>query len=153
MLALAVVVYSALLETAAAPLGVLGVALLSGALARPVASVLPWALASLAGGYALALVVADRDLDARAGFVAAGLLLCGELAFWSVEARHWPREDSDAARARLAAIVILALVAATVGTLLVAAGAVVPAGVELVQVAGALGAVSALLTLALLARR
>jgi hypothetical protein len=135
------------------PLGVLGVAVLAGALLRPLPSLVAWALALLGGAYALALVLADGDLDARAGFVAAGLLLVGELALWSAEGRRWPREDSAAARARLAGILILALASATVGTLLVAAGAAVPAGVELVQVAGAVGAVGALLTLALLARR
>jgi hypothetical protein len=137
----------------AAPLGVLGVALLAGALMRPSVALVPWALALLGGGYALALVVADGDLDARAGFVAAGLLLTGELAFWSIEARTWPREDGNAARARLAGILILALASATVGTLLVAAGAAVPAGVGFVQAAGVLGAIGALLALALLARR
>ncbi len=153
MLAATLVAYSAVLEPAAAPVGLLGVLVLAGALLRPVPGVVSWALALLGGGYALALVLADGDLDARAGFVAAGLLVVGELAFWSVEARHWPREDSAAARARLAGIVILTLAAATIGTLLVAAGAAVPAGVALVQVAGVLGAVGALLTLALLARR
>jgi hypothetical protein len=141
------------LEGGSAPLGLLGVAALAGALLRPMAGLVPWALALLGGSYALALVLADGDLDARAGFVAAGLLLAGELAFWSIEARRWPLEQSAAARARLAGIVILALAAATAGTLLVAAGAAVPAGVQLVQVAGVLGAIGALLTLALLARR
>ena len=77
----------------------------------------------------------------------------GELAFWSVAAREWPDEDSAAARVRLATMLILALAGATVGTLLVAAGAAVPADLGLVQVAGALGAVGAVLALALLARR
>lgn len=150
---MAVAAYAAVLEGGSAPLGLLGVAALAGALLRPTAGLVPWALALLGGSYALALVLADGDLDARAGFVAAGLLLVGELAFWSVEARRWPLEHSSAARARLAGIVILALAAATAGTLLVAAGAAVPAGVQLVQVAGVLGAIGALLTLALLARR
>jgi hypothetical protein len=140
-------------EGASAPLGLLGLVMLAGALLRPVAGLVAWALALLGASYALALTLADGDLDARAGFVAAALLLAGELAFWSVEARRWPREQSAAARARLAGIVILALAAATVGTLLVAAGAAVPAGVALVQVVGVLGAIGALLTLALLARR
>lgn len=142
-----------MLEGASAPLGVLGVAALAGALLRPAAGLVPWALALLGAGYALALTLVDGDLDARAGFVAAGLLLAGELAFWSVAARRWPREQGAAARARLAGIVILALAAATVGTLLVAVGAAVPAGVALVQVVGVLGAIGALATLSLLARR
>jgi hypothetical protein len=145
--------YPAVLDGDSAWLGVLGGLLLAGALLRPSAALVPWALASLGGAYALALVLSDADLDARAGFVAAGLLLAGELAHWSVEARRWPAEDSAAARARLAVMVILALAAATVGTLLVAAGAAVPSGVAVVQVAGALGAIGAVLALALLARR
>jgi hypothetical protein len=135
------------------PLGALGVVLLAAALLRPAAALVPWGLASLAAAYALALVLADGDLDARAGFVAAGLLLTGELALWSVEARRWPREESAAARSRLAGLVVLALAAATIGTLLVAAGAVVPADTRGVQLVGVAGAVGALLTLALLARR
>jgi hypothetical protein len=140
-------------ETDSVPFGVVGVLLVACALVRPAAVLVPWGLAFLGGAYALALVVSDRDLDVGAGFVAAGLLLVGELAFWSVEARDWPEEDSAAARVRLAGMLILALVGATVGTLLVAAGAAVPADLGLVQVAGALGAVGALLALALLARR
>ena len=142
-----------MLEPRVASLGVLGVVLLSAGLVRARAVLVPWALALLAGGYGLALVLVDGDLDARAGFYAAGLLLAGELAYWSVEARRWPREESAAARSRLAGLVVLALAAATIGTLLVAAGAAVPAGTALVQAVGVLGAVGALLTLALLARR
>jgi hypothetical protein len=148
-----VAAYAGVTDGASASLGALGVVALAAALLRSSAGLVPWALALLGGSYALALVLADGDLDARAGFVAAGLLLAGELAYWSVEARRWPLEHSAAARARLAGIVILALAAATAGTLLVAAGAAVPAGVQLVQVAGVLGAIGALLTLALLARR
>lgn len=126
---------------------------LGAAVARAAGAALPWALALLVASYALALALADGDLDARAGFVAGALLLSGELAFWSVEAKRWPREQSAAARARLAGFLILALAAATVGTLLVAAGAAVPAEAHFVQAVGALGAVGALLALALLARR
>jgi hypothetical protein len=141
------------LDPGSLPLGALGVVLLVAALLRPVVALVPWALASLAAAYALALVLADGDLDARAGFVAAGLLLTGELALWSVEARRWPQEESAAARSRLAGLVVLALAAATIGTLLVAAGAAVPADTRGVQLVGVAGAVGALLTLALLARR
>jgi hypothetical protein len=141
------------LEPDSAIFGVAGVLLVAVALVRPAAAPVPWGVASLGGAYALALVLADRDLDVAAGFVAAGLFLVGELGFWSIEARDWPKEDSAAARVRLAGMLILALAAATVGTLLVAAGAAVPADLGLVQVAGVLGAVGALLALALLARR
>jgi hypothetical protein len=141
------------LERDSVVFGVLGLLLVAAAVVRPAAALVPWAVASLGGAYALALVLSDRDLDPRAGFVAAGLFLVGELAFWSVEARDWPEEDSAAARVRLAGMLILGLAGATVGTLLVAAGAAVPADLGLVQVAGALGAVGAVLALALLARR
>lgn len=153
MLAAVLAVYPAVLEADSAALGVVGVLLVVAALVRPAAALIPWGLASLGGAYALALVLGDRDLDPRAGFVAAGLFLASELAFWSVEAREWPDEDSAAARVRLATMLILALAGATVGTLLVAAGAAVPADLGLVQVAGAFGAVGAVLALALLARR
>jgi hypothetical protein len=139
--------------TGSAPLGVLGVIVLMAAVVVASAELVPWALVLLGGSYALALVLAGGDLDARAGFVAAGLLMTGELAYWSVEAKRWPREAPAAARARIAGIVIVGLAAATIGTLLVAAGAAVPTGAILVQVAGVLGAVGALLTLVLLARR
>jgi hypothetical protein len=152
-LATVLAAYPAALEADSVPFGVVGVLLVAGALVRPAAALVPWGLAFLGGAYALALVVSDRDLDVGAGFVAAGLLLVGELAFWSVEARDWPEEDSAAARVRLAGMLILALAGATIGTLLVAAGAAVPADLGLVQVAGVLGAVGALLALALLARR
>jgi hypothetical protein len=153
VLAIPLAVYPAVLRPEVAALGGVGVLLLAGALLRPAARLVPWALAALAGAYGLALVLADDDLDPRAGFVAAGLLLVGELALWSVEAGRWPREDRVAARFRLAGVLVLALAAATIGTLLVAAGAAVPAGAEAVQLVGALGAVIALVTLTLLARR
>jgi hypothetical protein len=145
--------YPAVLEADSAVFGIAGALLVAGAVVRPAAALVPWGVSLLGAAYALALVVSDRDLDVAAGFVAAGLLLVGELAYWSVEARDWPREDSSAARVRLAGLLLLALAGATIGTLLVAAGAAVPADLGLVQVAGALGAVGALVALALLARR
>ena len=153
MLALPLAAYPIALRPSVAALCIAGILLLAGGLLRPAASLVPWALASLAAAYGLALALADDDLDPRAGFFAAGLLLVAELALWSVDARRWPREDRAAARFRLAGLLVLALAAATIGTLLVAAGAAVPAGAQAVQVVGALGAVGALLTLALLARR
>lgn len=142
-----------MLDRDSAAFGVLGLLFVAAAVVRPAAALVPWGVASLGGAYAFALVLSDRDLDPRAGFVAAGLYLVAELAFWSVEARDWPQEDSSAARARLAGMLILGLAGATIGTLLLAAGAAVPADLGLVQVAGALGAVGAVLALALLARR
>lgn len=145
--------YPAVLEPNSLVFGALGVLLIAVAVVRAADVLVGWGVGSLGGAYALALVVSDRDLDVAAGFVAAGLLLVAELASWSIEARDWPREDSAAARVRLAGVLILALTGATVGTLLVAAGATVPAGVVLVQLAGALGAVGVLFALVLLARR
>jgi hypothetical protein len=153
VLALPLAAYPVALRPSVTALGVAGMLLLAAALLRPAATLVPWALASLGAGYGLALLLADDDLDPRAGFYAAGMLLVAELALWSVEARRWPREDRAAARLRLAGLLVLALAAATIGTLLVAAGAAVPAGAQAVQVVGALGAVGALLALALLARR
>jgi hypothetical protein len=145
--------YPAVLDRGSVSLGVVGLVLLLVALLRPAAALVPWGLAALGGAYGLALVLADADLDAPAGFVAAGLLLVGELAFWSAEAGRWPREESAAARSRAAGMLVLALATATIGTLLVAAGATAFVGGPVLQAAGVLGAVAALALLALLAAR
>ena len=129
-----------------------GLAVLAAAVLRGSARLVPWALAGLAGEYALALILADGDLDSRAGFVAGGLLLTGELAVWAVEARTWPLEEREAARSRAAGAILLALCAAAVGTLVVAAGAAALLGGTVLQAAGIAGAVAALALLAALAR-
>ena len=93
--------------------------------------VLPWTplvsvAAALAGGlYAVQLAVADDPLDIAAPGVAAGLLLCAELAFWSIDEReHWRGDAADGIR-RAAFVALLGAAALLVATaLLVVADAV-----------------------------
>ncbi len=73
--------------------------------------------AAIGGGlYAAELAIDDAPLDVVAPAVAAGLLLCTELAYWSLEERtRWRGEPGDGLR-RAAFVALLG-----VGALLVAA--------------------------------
>jgi hypothetical protein len=77
--------------------------------------------AALGGGlYAAELAIDDAPLDVAAPAVAAGLLLCTELAYWSLEERiRWQGEDGDGLR-RAAFIALLGLAALVVATVLLA---------------------------------
>jgi hypothetical protein len=144
-------------STKAAPgtgaLGGLGAALLVLLLVRADADLLPWPLACLGTGYAIALVVAGRAVDNAAPLVAVGLLLCGELAAWSIDERLRIPEERAVVRSRALALSALALGSLAVAALLVALAAS-PAGGGLAWTA--LGAASAVAVVALavgLARR
>jgi hypothetical protein len=76
----------------------------------------PIAAAIGVGLYAAELAIDDAPLDVAAPAVAAGLLLCTELAYWSLEERtRWRGEPGDGLR-RAAFVALLG-----VGALLVAA--------------------------------
>jgi hypothetical protein len=85
------------------------------------APLLPLAAALAGGLYAAELAIADAPLDVAAPAVAAGLLLCTELGYWSLEERtRWLGEVGDGLR-RAAFVALLGvaafLVAATLLTL------------------------------------
>ncbi|HXY82009.1 MAG TPA: hypothetical protein VEH55_11620 [Gaiellaceae bacterium] len=69
-------------------IGLLGALLLAFVLVRRADDLLPWALAVLAVAYTVSLFVHGAAVDQAAPLVAAGLLLCGELAAWSLDERH-----------------------------------------------------------------
>jgi hypothetical protein len=98
----------------------------------------------LAGGTYVAFVVAvENGIDATAPLVAVFLLLCGELAAWSLDERWEIRADPSLAWRRGAAVASLALAGLAVATLVVALAAV-PASHGLIwTVAGAAAAVGA----------
>ena len=109
--------------------------------------------AALAGGlYGVELAIADAPLDAAAPAVAAGLLLCTELAYWSLEERTRWRGDPGEVLRRTALVALLG-----VGALLVAAAlltlvdAVRARGLAL-DLLGAVAAVTALATVLVAAR-
>jgi hypothetical protein len=77
--------------------------------------------AALAGGlYAAELAVADAPLDVAAPAIAAGLLLCTELGYWSLEERtRWLGEAGDGLR-RAAFVALLGVAAFLVAATLLA---------------------------------
>ena len=90
-----VVAYASSREPTLAPvlatIGALGAVFLLFVLVRGHADLLGWALGAGTIAYAVALLVHGSAIDEGAPLVAAGLLLCGELAAWSVDERfHVP---------------------------------------------------------------
>ena len=148
-----VIAHSTKAAAATGGLGGLGAAVLLLLLARADAELIPWPLACLGTAYAVALVVAGRAVDDAAPLVAVGLLLCGELAAWSIDERLRIPEERAVVRARALTLGALTLGSLAVAALLVALAAS-PAGGGLAWTA--LGAASAVAVVALavgLARR
>lgn len=93
-------------------------------LALVAAVVLAWAplipvAVALAGGlYAVELAIADAPLDVAAPAVGAGLLLCAELAYWSLDERQRWRGDAGEGLRRAAFVALLGVAALLVGALL-----------------------------------
>jgi hypothetical protein len=148
-----VLAHSAAAVPATAGTGGLGAVLLVVLLVGANAELVPWPLACLGTAYAVALVVAGRAVDDAAPLVAVGLLLCGELAAWSIDERLRIPEERAVVRSRALALAALVLGSLAVAALLVALAAS-PAGGGLAWTA--LGAASAVAVVALavgLARR
>ena len=81
----------------------------------------------LAGGtYVAAVAAAGDTIDGTAPLVATLLLLCGELAAWSLDERLEIRAETRLSRRRGAAVAVLALSGLAVAALLVALSAVPP---------------------------
>lgn len=122
-----VLTWSCLLATRVAPLtlflGGAGALLLGFVLVRSTEELLGSALLLLGAGYVLGLLVGRRSLDEGAPLVGAGLLLCAELATWSVELRF--RVALEPAlrlrRARAVGLLVLAGLASASFVLVVAA--------------------------------
>jgi len=83
--------------------------LLALALWREGEEPIPWALGVLAAAYAATLFVHRGSVDEGAPLVAAGLLLCGELAAWSLDARGRIRAEQAVLQRRIAALAALLL--------------------------------------------
>jgi hypothetical protein len=109
--------------------------------------------AALAGGlYGAELAISDAPLDIGAPGVAAALLLCAELAYWSGEERtRWLGDAGDGLR-RAAVVAILGAGAVLVSAvLLVLVDAVRTRGLA-VDLLGAIAAVTVLATVVVMAR-
>jgi hypothetical protein len=105
------------------------------------------------GTYVAFLVAAHPRIDAAAPLVAVLLLLCGELAAWSLDERWRMRTETSLGWRRAGAVGLLALGGLALATLAVALGAAPPAHGLAWTVAGALAAVAAAGTAILHARR
>jgi hypothetical protein len=105
----------------------------------------PDAALLLGGGTYVAFVVGvePHRVDATAPLVAVLLLLCGELAAWSIDERGRIEADPSLVWRRGAAVSALALAGLTVAALVVALSAVPPDRSLGLTVAGALAACGA----------
>ena len=107
--------------------GAVGAVLLLAVLVRRLDELLPWALAPLGVVYAISLFAAGGGIDEAAPLVATALLLCGELATWSLDARWSIPAEQGVELRRAAALGALAL-AGLVASAAVVASAAAPAG-------------------------
>jgi len=134
-------------------LGAAGGLLLVALLVRASAELLPWPLALLGVAYGVELVVRGSNVDGAAPLVAVGLLLCGELAAWSIDERLRISAERAVRRARVLALAALAFASLALAALVVALAAA-PAGSGLAwTVLGAAGTVAVVWLAVGLARR
>ncbi len=138
---------------ATAALGTAGALLLVALLVRANAELVPWPLAFLGVAYGIELVVRGSSVDGVAPLVAVGLLLCGELAAWSVDEHLRISAERAVRRARAVALGALAFASLALAALVVALAAA-PAGNGLAwTVLGAAGTVAVVGLAVGLARR
>jgi hypothetical protein len=109
--------------------------------------------AAIAGGlYAAELAIDDAPLDIAAPAVAAGLLLCTELAYWSLEERtRWRGEPGDGLR-RAAFVALLGLLALLVAAVLLTLVDAVRARGLALDLLGAMAAVAVVATVLVVTR-
>jgi hypothetical protein len=107
----------------------------------------PWALALCLATYAGGLLARGDGLDPLAPAFAAGMLVVAELAYWSLEGRTTPDTAGTALR-RAGFVLGAALGTAALGSVLLAAGQIGPAGGPLVLALGVGAAVGAFVLLA-----
>ena len=116
--------YAALREPKLAALicgiGALGAVLLAFVLVRRMDELLPWALIPLGIAYTVSLVLHGSRVDGGAPLVAAGLLVCAELAVWSLDERDAMDAERAVVFARASALAALVLGGLAVSGLVVA---------------------------------
>jgi hypothetical protein len=142
-------VHRGLLLAVAAPVPVV---LLVG-LALRWSAALTGAIILLGAQQAVRLALGTDVLDEWAPLVGGALLLCAELAWWSIEPRVPAWSQPRLALWRLTSVLLMCLLGAGVGAaMLVAAGSSLSGGVPL-ELAGILAATGAVAILAHVARR
>jgi hypothetical protein len=132
-----------------AAIGGIGCVLLLFALLRRVDDAIPWAIVLLGAAYAIPLFVRSKGIDEGAPLVGAGLLLCSELAAWSLDERWRIKAERAVVVARGTAVALLVL-AGLGASALVLGLAAAPIGGGLAWTV--LGAAAAVLVVGLAAR-
>jgi hypothetical protein len=132
-----------------ATIGIVGALLLVSALVRQWEEVLPWSLVLVGIAYAVAIAAHGAKLDEAAPLVGAGLLLCSELATWSLDERWAIAAERAVVLSRAGAVALLALAGLGVSGIVLALAAA-PVGGGLAWTV--LGAAAAVLVVALTVR-
>jgi hypothetical protein len=101
-------------------IGAIGVVLLAFVLVRKLDDLLPWAVIPLGIAYTVSLLLHGSGVDGGAPLVAAGLLLCAELAAWSIDEQFAIPAERAVVVARASALAALVLGSLVVATLVVA---------------------------------
>jgi hypothetical protein len=101
-------------------IGAVGAGLLAFVLVRRMDELLPWALIPLGVAYTVSLVTHGSTVDGGAPLVAVGLLLCAELAAWSLDEHHAIVAERAVVRARATALAVLVAVSLAASGLVVA---------------------------------
>jgi len=102
------------------PFCVIGALLLLFVLARGTEDLLVWALGLAGASYGGATIAHGTHVDGGAPLVAIALLLCGELAAWSLDERHRIEAERGVLALRAAAVAGLAVASLAVAALVVA---------------------------------
>jgi hypothetical protein len=109
-------------------IGAIGAVLLAYALVRKHDELLPWAVILLGIAYTLSLVLHRSVVDGGAPLVAVGLLLCAELAAWSIDEQFSIPAERAVVLARASALAALVVGGLVVATLVVALSLVPASG-------------------------
>jgi hypothetical protein len=133
-----------------AAIGAIGAALLVLVLWRRMDELLPWAVIPLGLAYAVTLLAhGSNSIDGGAPLVATALLLCTELAAWSLDERHGIAAERAVLAARASGLALLAGAGLAASALVLALSAA-PVGGGLAWTA--LGAAAAVLVVGLAVR-
>jgi len=139
------------LQSAGVRVGAVAVIALIAALVFGWSFLVPGAIALAGGLYAAQLAIDDVALDASAPVIAAGLVLTGELAYWSLEERDRVSGDPGEGLRHGAFVAILAIAALLVGAALLALVDAVRAESLTLDLLGAAAAAAILVGIALAA--
>jgi len=131
-------------------LGAMGALMLLAVLVRRIDELLPASLALVGIAYAIEILARGSGVDDGAPLVGVALLLCAELATWSLDERWTIKAESAVVLARGTALAALALTGLGVGALVLALAAA-PVGGGLVWTV--LGAAATMLVVAVATRK